>query len=1204
MNKKIINIAISSITFSFVISVIFSTRYIDNVQVYGQTSPTDNYQLSFTSSINKMPSGNGQSIIKTNNNNSLTFSYGGLTNSEGWGSLANGGFVNNQTQINGLKTILINYTSSNSKKLSISYGWDEAMYYQEEITSNQTYSFNNQFPSFFRVDNLTGNTIEIASIILDYSCIASIKPSQDDGFICSIRDNKYLIDVHSLNLPNLYAAYEHAIELEDSQLDNVDEIAINLPNGKLYLENTMIFSGKRNNCTPIRINGNNSKIYGGYQLAKGIWTSYSNGIYRAFIGKNLNKFSNLIVNDEAKQLAKTDQYSFSYSYSNRKITIKKNALDLSSVSGECELVTLETWAQNIGRVSSITSSGTFSTTHTLNLDSNGNNIYFDRTPSYRPTSTTSLTGYLQDNLAFLDEENEWFYDKESGYLFFKPENAFSINTDTFIISTIDTILDTENLVENVIFDGLTFNCSNFSSPLEYGFAETQTSWYYDPADDQNKTITGMIRINSVKTVFSNCTFLNSSNTSIYIDSASVDTIISNNQILNSQAGSIIVGYPAKSYLGEIPENITIENNYINTYGYSYHGSAGICAFYVDKLTINSNEITNGSYSAISVGWGWLYTQTSYGHNRYRILNNRMSNFMNNSLHDGGGIYTLGGFPNSSNELFNEISGNYIEVDYEANGGIYLDEGSSSWDVHENIINVTNSGSTYHGVIMLHDPIDTLNGTYNSQIANHITNNYYSGDMDGSENEMQLTYENDSGTKYSGSTLTNYNNSRNIVFNSPISGSDIFVNNNIYNLSGISSDESYPFKNVNRFAKTISGYTNLSLDSVNNSAVFDVTSAGFIISSDYISDLIKKGYYTLSFNIQATSLNTTKACYAIYITSGSLSWDVFYSQVELSKNLVIPLNKFNVDGATCKIQIRDANGLSKDNNLPARVTIQNLTLSEFPPLRTNTYDDVSLISSHSNEFIYQANNISYNWNRIIFDGMSIAMNKDFPRVRISISGNAHNLYIFKTDGSDIDYNNKIMTGGGAVTIDLEDSDRYIAIMTSHENSNVPGGQDDSGIYGTLENLRISFKFISPGSKDVLFSKKTVNKYFSGMTIHSVSNNTATISFTNSRMKLSHALIEEMINNGVSSIEFDIKVADGCNVESIVTCWFGGPGNTDVTYSDEGTFFKNSNNIIHAIYYANRFNNAYDIELVSRDIKGYQGDDINLENAVISNFVFNY
>ncbi len=1188
--------------------VIVSTIATNHSQVFAQENYPERHELLFNSYFNKMPNSSGQIQVKTSNNNNVVFKYRDASTSNGWSSLLNGGYFFNYNPIKGLSSITINYSSINNRKLSISYGWNnDAYYFQEEIESNQLYCFGNNHPSFFMISNLTGETVDIATLSVKYTCVASENLQNLTRFVHSTSGGKYNINVQALTVSNIYSAYEHAIGLSDNVLDGVDEIVINLPNGNLYLENTLSFSGRRNNCTPIRIKGLGTTIYGGYELPKGEWhQNYNNGSCYMFVDPNLNKFSVLIVNGERKTLAKTNQASFTYSHLSRSITVNKNKLNLNSVSGESEFISLEGWAQSIGVVRSVSTNYSH-TTHTLNFDHNGETIFFDRTPSYRPTSTTSITGYMQDNIAFLDEVNEWYYDKTYGHLYYKPSNPSTINSDSFVIPTLETILDTEGLVSSVTFDNIYFNGSNYSSPLTNGFAEIQTSCYYDPEDQQNKTISGMIRVNSDKTQFYKCAFFNSSNSSIYVDSESIDCIIDNNAIHNSGAGAIVVGHPSKVLAGEIPSNTTISYNDINTFGLLYRGSAGICAYYADKLTIKNNHVTNGAYSGIAVGWGWLSSQSNYGHNCYRILNNQISKIMNNSLHDGGGIYTLGGFP-SNMPYRNEIAGNYVEINYETNGGIYLDEGSSYWDVHENIVKVANNGSTYHGVIMLHDPIDALGGTNNSQYSNHITDNYYSGDMNGSENRMQLTYKNNNGAYYSGATLKDYNDSRFITFETPIPGNESNVKNDVFALSGISTtstDQGYSFVNPSRFSKMINGYSNLSLNAGDLKASFDVAESGFTITSGYISNLIKYGYKTLSFTIDATSYNSAQAHYAVFTTSGTLSWDVYYSQVELGNSIVLPLDKFNVEGASCKIQIRDEYGLNLDNNLPARVTIIGLSLSKYPPLLTTTYEDVKLIASYSNEFIYKADNVSYNWRRILFNGMDVAINKGFPKVRITITGNNHNIYVFKTDGTDIDYNNKIPVDGGSVVINLENTNRSIAIMTTHENINAPGGQDENGDYGgTTENLTISFKFISPSCEDILFSSKTISKYLNGIEVNSFSNGSANISFINSRMRLTHSLIDEL-NNKNASIEFDIIVPNGSNVSKIVTCWFGGPNNTNVTYGDIGVFsIDYSNNKIHVCFSRESLVNTYDIELVSRDAGGYSGNDINLTKATIANFVVTY
>lgn len=1204
LTKKNICILFSALAVSLSLAVGFSsTEKSNNQRVFGEEMPNAEYTIAFYSSLNKLDVNDGVSSAFTARGNDIRFAHHGLSSNNYWRRISNGGYFQNVDPINGLKYIRIDYLDNENAKLSVSYGWDDNMIIQSELSSSQIYAFNNSSPTYVRIDNLSGRDIDISAIEIGFSCSGSVKPDIDGTFVSEIKEDKYVIDVKALTLSNVQNAYQHALNLNESQLEHVNEILINLPAGSINLNDTLSFSGVRNNNTPIRFKGDNTAFIGGDEIIKGNWSLYQNDVYRTFIGTNLDKFSSLIVNGEAKVLAKTKDLTFTYSYDNRKIQFKKSQYDISSMTGNCQIVTLERWAECIGAVESFSSSGFLTTTFTLNLDNNGEYVFYDASLSYRPNSTTEIAGYLQDNLFFLDDVGEWYYSKDDGYLYYKPENSFSINSDSFIIPKVETLLSTENLVDDVTFDGIMFNGSNYSRPLEIGFIESQTSWFIDPETKESALISGMVEIQSENTSFSNCVFKNSSNIGVHINNMCEEVTLYNNEIINSGAGAIYVGYPTHSRFGFVPQNIKIENNVIDNFGCFYKGGPGICAAYVDELYIFSNTIQNGGYSGITAGWGWLSDQSTYGHNNYHISYNRISNIMNSAFHDGGGIYVLGNFPNQLNELFNEISYNYIEVNYLLNGGIYLDEGSSSWDINHNVINVTANDLTYHGVIMMHDPIDANTGTNISQFANHITNNYYRGDVDGTENQSQLTYQNNGGSYYSGDALANYNNQRNIVFDTPILGNDTYVNNDIYQASGHKDCDNILLSNESIFERYITGTTNLVLNS-NGQATFNVTGDGFVLTSEYINFLLKQGYSGLSFDITATSLNSTEAVYAVCFSSGTLSWQEFYTQSLFGKSIIIPLNKFNVDGATCMVKIRDVNGLNQDNNLPATVTISNVKLSKFSTIKTGGYGDITLVSSNENAATYSIKNISYDWIRILFLGMKDALNKGYGQVRISIKGNNHNLYVFKSGSdSEIDYNNRILAGGGSVVIDLDNNDKNIAIMTSHENYNVPGDQDDSGIYGRYENLVITYKFIKSSFEDTLLSKKTLSRYIGEITLHSIENGSPIISFTNSRMRINHNLIKEMIESGVSSFEFDLVVPENSDVKSIVSCWYGGPNNADVSYNSVGVFSIN-NHTIHVVFDASTFNNCYDIQLVSRDEDAYSGIDINLERAVITNLIFNY
>lgn len=1172
-----------------------------NNKVFGEEMPTAEYTISFSPSLNKFSIGNNTSTAVTARGTNIAFEHQGLVSSTNWSKITTGGFIQNVNPINGLKYIRIDYVNNDNAKINVSYGWGSTMDVQTSLVSSQLYSFNNDSPSYVRIDNLSGKDLDITGMEIGFSCSPSSKPNINGTFVSEIRDDKYVIDVKSLTLSNIQGAYNHAINLNESQLEQVNEILINLPSGDINLNSTLVFEGQRQNNTPIRFRGNNTTVNGGDELVKGNWSLYQNDVYRTFIGTNLDKFSNLIVNGESKTLARSKDLDFSYSSSNQTLQFRKTTLDVSSLTGTCQIVTLERWAQCIGVVESFTQSGFIITSFTLNLDTNGQYIYFDTEHSYRPSSVTEIPGYLQDNLFFLDEAGEWFYSKDDGYLYYKPENASTINTDTFIIPKAETLMSTDGLVENVIFDNLVFSGSNYAHPLEVGFMESQTSWYTDPETKESQLISGMIEVSSSNTLFTNCVFKNSGNIGVHVSYNAEEIEFVNDEILNSGAGAFYVGNPLNDGFGEIPQNINIDNNNIDNYGLCYKGGPGICAPYVDGLNILNNDIQNGGYSGIAAGWGWLREQHTCGHGHYRISYNRITNVMNSEFHDGGGIYVLGNFPNQLDELFNEISYNYIGVNYLLNGGIYLDEGSSSWDVHHNVINVTGNNLAQHGVIMMHDPIDVNAGTNVSQFANHITNNYYHGDVDGTENISQLTYENDGGTYYSGTTLTNYNNQRNIIFDTPIQGNDTHVNESIYQTTGRKNNENILFSNSTIFERYISGASNLSLNTNNNEATFEIDVEGFTLTADYIDFLLKQGYSGLSLDITATSLNSTQAVYAVCFSGGSLSWQAFYTQSQLGSSLLIPLNRFDVEGATCIIRIRDINGLSQDNNIPARVTISNIKLSKFSVVKSTAYDDITLLSSENNAVTYYAQNVSYNWKRLLFLGMKDARDKGYKQVRISVKGNSHNLYVFKSAGdSELDYNNRIFAGGGSVLINLENTDRNIAIMTTHERD---GSQDESGQYGQYENLTITYKFISSSFEDILSSKKILSHYLGGIVFHGLENNEATISFKNSRMRINHSLIQEMKDKGVTSFEFDLAIPNDSDVKSIVTCWFGGPNNTDVSYNGVGVFRINGSTI-HVILYADLFNNAYDIELVSRDLDAYSGVNINLNRTTISNFVFNY
>ena len=119
-----------------------------------------------------------------------------------------------------------------------------------------------------------------------------------------------------------------------------------------------------------------------------------------------------------------------------------------------------------------------------------------------------------------------------------------------------------------------------------------------------------------------------------------DTAFIGNVIQNAAASGLTVdlnleGNPSDTR--KISRNVVIQNNAISGIGLDYHQSVGIMATYTDSAVIEHNEVSNVSYSGISVGFGWADRDNAARNNIVRY--NEVYNVLN-VMADGGGIYTL------------------------------------------------------------------------------------------------------------------------------------------------------------------------------------------------------------------------------------------------------------------------------------------------------------------------------------------------------------------------------------------------------------------------------------------------------------------------------------------------------------------------------------------------------------------------------------
>ncbi|MBE7040651.1 MAG: hypothetical protein E7400_01645 [Ruminococcaceae bacterium] len=126
----------------------------------------------------------------------------------------------------------------------------------------------------------------------------------------------------------------------------------------------------------------------------------------------------------------------------------------------------------------------------------------------------------------------------------------------------------------------------------------------------------------------------------------------------------------------------IRNNYITRIGLINTGAPGIQAYYTRGLDMSHNTIYDVPYSGLCCGWGWGHYADAVDGRDNSINYNHIEKVMQVSV-DGGGIYTLGSQPNSTQ------IGNYIKNMPNPYGALYGDNSTSYYSYINNVIEDVN-----------------------------------------------------------------------------------------------------------------------------------------------------------------------------------------------------------------------------------------------------------------------------------------------------------------------------------------------------------------------------------------------------------------------------------------------------------------------------------------------------------------------------------
>ena len=324
--------------------------------------------------------------------------------------------------------------------------------------------------------------------------------------------------------------------------------------------------------------------------------------------------------------------------------------------------------------------------------------------------------YLTNAKELLDKPGEWFLDTKAQKVYYLPRSGEDLRLADVEVPALETLLKVEGTidrpVEKVEIEGLTFSYATWMRPSIQGHAPLQAGMYMieaykikpklsRPNGDHKLDNQGWVgrpaaavSVNTAHDVsFKHCTFEHCASTALdyhqYIKGGMIDYCtfrdIGGTGILAGSFGP--EGHEAHltyspTDMREICTALTISNNRIDDATNEDWGCIGIAAGYVRDIQILHNEISNVSYTGISMGWGWNQQTCAMANNL--VKGNYIHHYARH-MYDTAGIYTLGSQPHTFIEenVVNDIyTPTYV---HDPNHWFYLytDEGSSYITVRNN-----------------------------------------------------------------------------------------------------------------------------------------------------------------------------------------------------------------------------------------------------------------------------------------------------------------------------------------------------------------------------------------------------------------------------------------------------------------------------------------------------------------------------------------
>ncbi|HNY31833.1 MAG TPA: right-handed parallel beta-helix repeat-containing protein [Fibrobacteria bacterium] len=364
------------------------------------------------------------------------------------------------------------------------------------------------------------------------------------------------------------------------------------------------------------------------------------------------------------------------------------------------------WADATLRLASTTNMGSYTK---VKIQSTEENILFNRPYpmlgiAFSSNPPKQQVYYLENAMEFLDTPGEWYLDETANILYYMPLSGEDMTKAKAVAPMVETLVkvagtSTSNMVGYLAIQGIVFAHTTYMRPSQMGFLDAQAGQYSISSTLQNKQYVGrppagVMVTNAHHVRFERNVLAQMAATGLDFVSGTNNSGIVGNVITDCGINGISIGkFTADSATefhvpynptdkAEISTNDTIRSNLVTNVTTEAQGGVGIVAGYPRYVVIEHNEVSYMGYTGINVGYGWTKTPNAMTNNH---INWNNIHHVNQLLADGGNIYTL-----SNQGTGGQIQYNYMHDSKQSQWAdywilpIYLDEGSSGFDISHNV----------------------------------------------------------------------------------------------------------------------------------------------------------------------------------------------------------------------------------------------------------------------------------------------------------------------------------------------------------------------------------------------------------------------------------------------------------------------------------------------------------------------------------------